>query len=390
VNESPVQYAERAFRAACGRRPEWIASAPGRVNLIGEFTDFNAGFVLPMAIERRTTIAAAANGSRRIVLRSEQNPELITLDLDRPLVPGPKGSWGNYPAGVLAGFRQLGAALFGFDALITSTVPLGSGLSSSAALAAAMATLLETACHFSLDPVRKTQLCQSAEHAFAQVPCGIMDPFISILGRQGQVLLLDCEANTPLWIPLLDPSITVLIINTQVKHELAGGAYAERRQQCEQAARALGVPNLRRATLEGLSQAAAGLEEMSVRCARHVISENARTVAAAQCLRDGRWEELGALMYASHDSLREDYRVSCAELDKLVDTARRIGAAAGMYGCRLTGGGFGGCAVALVQSAAVEAIARELQAAYARRFGSAPAIFVSRPAAGASIDAVAP
>jgi galactokinase len=238
-----------------------------------------------------------------------------------------------------------------------------------------------------LDPVRKAQLCQLAEHRYAQVPCGIMDPFISILGRVGQVLLLDCECNHPVWISLTDPSIAVLIVNTHVKHNHAHGAYAERRHHCEAAARAMGVASLGRATLEGLGDAAGALDEMSVRCARHVISENSRTVAAAQCVRDGRWEAMGTLMYASHDSLREDYRVSCAELDALVETARRIGVAGGVYGCRLTGGGFGGCAVALVRSAAVEAITTELQAAYARRFGSVPTVFLSRPAGGASLDA---
>jgi galactokinase len=386
VNDSPAPSAERAFRAAYGRAPQWIASAPGRVNLIGEFTDFNSGFVLPMAIDRRTTIAGAANHSRQIVLRSEQDPELVTLDLDRPLSAGPKGSWGNYPTGVVAGFQQFGARLTGLDLWVGSAVPPGAGLASSAALTAATATVLEAACGVALDPVRKAQLCQLAEHHYAQVPCGIMDPFISILGRAGQVLLLDCESNTPVWLPMFDHSVTVLIVNTHVKRSLAQGAYAERRHQCEAAARAMGVASLRRATLEGLRECASTLPEMSTRCARHVISENSRTIAAAQCVRESRWEQMGALMYESHDSLRDDFRVSCAELDALVDTARQIGAAGGVFGCRLTGGGFGGCAVALVRSAEVDAIADQLQEAYARRFGSAPTLFPSRPAAGASLD----
>jgi galactokinase len=385
VTDPPVPCAERAFRAAYGRPPRWISSAPGRVNLIGEFTDINGGFVLPMAIEQRTTIAAAPNHSRRIVLRSEQDAEPVTLDLLEPLRPGPRGSWGNYPKGVVAGFQQLGATLSGFDAHISSTVAVGAGLSSSAALAAATATLLEAVCGLPLDPVAKARLCQAAEHAYAGVPCGIMDPFISILGRADHVLLLDCESGEPAWIPLLDPSVAVLIVNTNVKHELAHGAYAERRSHCEAAARALGVASLRRATLEGLREAADVLEDAIVRCARHVISENARTVAAAQCIRDRHWEQLGALMYASHDSLREDYGVSCPELDFIVATARTLGVAGGMYGCRLTGGGFGGCTVAIVHSSAVEAISRELHAAYARRFATPPTIFMSRPAAGASI-----
>ncbi len=386
MNESPLQGAERAFHLAYGRSARWIGSAPGRVNLIGEFTDFNGGFVLPMAIERRTTIAAAPNHSRRIVLRSAQDAEVISIGLDQPLRPGPVGSWGNYPTGVLAGFQKLGAALTGFDACVSSTIPVGAGLSSSAALAAATATVLEAVCGLQIDPVRKALLCQTAEHEYARVPCGIMDPFISILGRAEQVLLLDCESGAPEWIALRDASIAVLIVNTHVRHALASGAYAQRRAHCEAAALAMGVTSLRRATLDALRDAAPALDERAVRCARHVIGENARTAAAAQYLRNGRWEELGTLMYASHDSLRKDYEVSCPELDHLVATAQKIGVGGGMFGCRLTGGGFGGCAVAIVQRAAVAAISRKLEAAYAKRFSTTPTIFSSRPAAGASLS----
>ena len=383
---SDVQYAHRVFRAHYGRVPQWVASAPGRVNLIGEFTDFNHGHVLPMAIERRTMIAAAPNQSRRIVLRSEQDAELITLDLGLALSPAASGSWGNYPIGVVAGFQRLGATVPGFDALISSTVPVGAGLSSSAALAMATATLLEAVCNMPLDPVGKALLCQATEHEFARVPCGIMDPYISCLGRADQVLLLDCESNRPDWISLLDPTIAVLIINTNVKHELATGAYAQRRNHCEAAARALGVASLRAATLEELRRAADALDEMAVRCARHVITEISRTVAAAQCMREGQWEQLGALMYASHESLRTDYAVSCAELDLIVATARKIGMQGGMFGCRMTGGGFGGCAVAIVRGSAIDTIGEQIAAAYAQAFGTAPTIMTSRPAAGARLE----
>jgi galactokinase len=384
--ESDVQHAQRVFWAHYGRVPRWVASAPGRVNLIGEFTDFNGGFVLPMAIERRTTIAAAPNQSRRIVLRSEQDAELITLDLGQPLTPGAAGSWGNYPIGVVAGFQRLGATVPGFDAHISSTVPVGAGLSSSAALAVATATLLEAVCNMALDPVAKALLCQATEHEFARVPCGIMDPYISSLGRADQVLLLDCESNRPEWVSLLDPTIAVLIVNTNVKHELAMGAYAQRRAACEAAARTLGVAHLRAATLAGLAQVADTLEDQAMRCARHVISENSRTVAAAECMREGRWEPLGTLMYESHESLRTDYAVSCPELDLIVATARKIGVQGGMFGCRMTGGGFGGCAVAIVRGRAIETIGEQIGAAYAQTFGAMPTILISRPAAGAHLE----
>jgi galactokinase len=383
MQESPAQYATRAFRAAYGRAPQWVVSAPGRVNLIGEFTDFNGGFVLPMAIEERTTIAAAPNPSSQITLRSEQGPEPVTLELKHRPTPGARGSWGNYPSGVVAGFQQLGAALSGFDALVTSTVPVGAGLSSSAALSVATATLLEAICSMPLDPVRKARLCQRAEHEYARVPCGIMDPYISALARADHVLLLDCESLRADWIALRDPTIAVLLINTNVRHELVSGDYARRRGHCEAAAQALGVASLRAATLDGLRQITDTLEDTTVRCARHVISENARVLAAARCIREGQWEQLGALMYASHESLRTDYAVSCQELDFTVATAQQIGVPGGMFGCRMTGGGFGGCAVAIVRRSAIEAIRGQISAAYRRKFGAAPTILISRPAAGA-------
>ncbi len=386
MSENITLQADRAFRRSFGRAPKWIASAPGRVNLIGEFTDFNGGFVLPMAIERRTAIAATPNRSGAIVMRTEASPDELVLDLaDQPRV-GPVGSWSNYPRGVVAGFRALGAAGEGFDAQVVSTVPIGAGLSSSAALSAAMATLLETAWRRPLDPVSKAQLCQSAEHKYANVPCGIMDPYIAVLGRAAHLLLLDCESNEPSWIPFEDQTVAVLIVNTNVRHQLADGAYGKRRARCEAAARALGLESLRAATMEGLHKAEHELDAMATRCARHVIGEIDRTQQAAQCARTGDWKRLGQLMYASHESLRADYDVSCPELDAIVSAAREIGIGGGVFGCRLTGGGFGGCAVALIRSDLREPIGSRLRQMYTERFGIEPSLFVSRPAAGASIE----
>lgn len=377
--------ARAAFHAEFGGSPHWIASAPGRVNLIGEFTDFNDGFVLPMAIERRTVIAAAPNGTDNIVLRSEAAGETASIDLAAPLRPDAKGRWTNYPKGVLAGFLERGHKPCGFDGLMCSSVPLGAGLSSSAALETAMARLLEVAAGVELDPLDKVLLCQKAEHAYAGVPCGIMDQYISALGRAGQALLLDCRSGVPLWLPFTDPSITVLIINTNVRHELSSSEYAARRAHCAIAARTLGVSSLREATLEKLRQAAASVHERTVRCARHVIGEIERTLNAAECIRRGDWAEFGHLMYASHDSLRDDYAVSCAELDAAVEIARGIGRKGGVFGCRMTGGGFGGCAVALIETAAQAAIVRDISAAYSRRTGIEGTLFVTHPAEGASL-----
>jgi galactokinase len=373
------------FRAEHGRAPEWLAAAPGRVNVIGEHTDYNGGFVLPMAIERYTVIAAAPNDSPIVNLRSTMTGDAVRVDLSQPLSPGARGHWGNYPKGVLAGFMDLGIVPPGFDALIHSSVPAGGGLSSSAALEVATATLLEGISGRRLDPIKKALLCQQAEHRYAGIPCGIMDQFISTLGRKDHLLLLDCRSNEPSWVPLTDPSVAILIVNTNVKHELATSAYGERRRKCEEAARALGVPSLREATSDLLQQRASAMDEMSVRCARHVIGEIARTLQAAQRIREADWNEAGRLMYASHESLRIDYAVSCPELDAVVESAQDMGPQGGVFGCRMTGGGFGGCAVALIQTGQQEAIANEIAARYRRRTGIAATLFASRPAQGACL-----
>jgi galactokinase len=359
------------------------------VNLIGEFTDFNDGFVLPMALERRTVVAAAANGTAdKIVLRSEATGETVTVSLSEALTPESKGRWSNYPRGVIAGFMARGLRPRGFDAVIDSSVPIGAGLSSSAALETATASLLETITGVKLEPVDKILLCQKAEHTFAGVPCGIMDQFISALGRAGQVLLLDCRSKEPTWLPWNDPAVAVLVINTNVKHELSSSGYADRRRSCENAAKAMGVPSLREATLEKLNRVAGSLNEMSVRCARHVIGEIERTTRAAECIRRSEWSEFGRLMGESHVSLRDDYAVSCFELDTAVEIAQGIGRQGGVFGCRMTGGGFGGCAVALIETAAQEAITREVSTAYRERTGIEATLFVSRPADGAGVVAL--
>jgi len=375
------------FKKAYGRPPRWIVAAPGRVNIIGEHTDYNDGFVLPMAIERYTVIAAdrPAKDTKQIQLRSTHGGQPATIDLAQPLKPFPKGNWANYPAGVIAGFLARGQNPGGFDALIHSNVPLGGGLSSSAALEVATATLLEIITGKNLDPVEKALLCQKAEHDYAGMPCGIMDQFISVMGRENHVLLLDCRSRKPELVPMTDASVAVLIINTNVKHELTGSEYPARRKQCETAAKILGVPSLRDATPEALELAKGRMDEVVFRRARHVIGEIERTVHAAEGVRASNWPTVGQLMYASHRSLRDDYEVSCHELDAVVEIAEAIGIKGGVYGCRMTGGGFGGCAVALVKSDAVEAISQKIAADYKKKTGIEATIFVSHPAAGATV-----
>jgi galactokinase len=374
------------FAKAYGRQPRWIAAAPGRVNVIGEHTDYNDGFVFPMAIERYTVVAAApAIGQATIRLRSTAGDGLATIDPAQPLKPAQKGTWFNYPLGVIAGFLARGLNPGGFDALIHSTVPLGGGLSSSAALEVSTATLLEAITGKTLDPVEKALLCQKAEHEFAGMPCGIMDQFISVMGRKDHLLLLDCRSCQPELVPMTDPAVAILITNTNVKHELTGGGYAKRRAQCEEAARNLGLKSLRDADIAQLERAKDKLDETVYHRARHVLGEIERTVHAAAGVRASNWPTVGQLMYASHRSLKDDYEVSCPELDAVVEIGQDIGLKGGVFGCRMTGGGFGGCAVALVEAAKVDAISARVAAAYEQRTSIKPTLFVSRPAAGATV-----
>ncbi len=382
--ESLAEQTAQKFAEHFGRPPRWLAAAPGRVNLIGEHTDYNDGFVLPMAIERWTVIAADSNATRQIILRSATADGIATIDLSRSIERG-EPTWANYPRGVLVGFQRLGIELSGFDAFIDTNVPIGGGLSSSASLEVATATLLEAINGRTIDPVEKALLCQKAENEFAGVPCGIMDQFTSTLAQENHLLLLDCRSRTTEAVPLTDPSVAVLIINSNVRHELTGGEYAERRAQCEAAARSLGVPALRDASLPMLEAARGRLDPVIFRRARHVITEIERTVRAARELRAAHWSDVGQLMYASHASLRDDFEVSCTELDVLVEIAQSIGDNGGVIGCRMTGGGFGGCAVCLVKTEAVADISRVVAEKYQSRTGIAPTLFLSRPAAGAKI-----
>jgi len=372
------------FRQRAGRPARWIAAAPGRVNLIGEHTDYNDGFVFPMALERYTVLAAAPNGSNVITLTSGTARATATIDLTKPIQRG-EPSWANYVKGVLVGFQRLGARIPGFDAHIESTVPVGGGVSSSAALEVATATLLEAVTGKKLTPVQKGLLAQKAEHEFALMPCGIMDQFISVMGKKDHVLLLDCASRKTRQVPMKSPDVAILVINTNVKHELTGSEYPDRRRQCEEAARALGVKSLRHATLAEVNAAPAKLTNLQFRRARHVVTEIARTTAAAAAFAAGEWKAAGQLMYASHGSLRGDYEVSCPELDEVVAIAHDIGLRGGVFGCRMTGGGFGGCCVALVKSSKVKAIAARIAKAYKAKTQITPTLFVSRPGQGATL-----
>ena len=383
--EELASHVTSEFQNHYGRPPRWIAAAPGRVNVIGEHTDYNDGFVLPMAIERHAIMAADAAGTPGAVsIYDMQFKETITIDVSKPVTKG-EPKWSNYIRGVLAGFQGRGVKIPALDVTFLSTVPLGGGLSSSAALEVCTATLVEAVTGKPVAPVEKALLCQKAEHDFAGVPCGIMDQFISTLGREGHLLLLDCRTRKTELVPMDDPSVALLVINTNVKHELSGGEYAERRAQCEEAARSLGVKSLRDATAEQLESGKSKMSETVYRRARHVIGEIARAVRAAEGIRQSDWVGAGHLMSASHAALRDDYEVSCAELDAVVEIAEAIGLKGGVYGCRMTGGGFGGCCVALVKANCADTITRKIAADYKARTGIEATFFASRPATGATI-----
>jgi len=399
-----TDHTSQQFAKAFGRPPRWIVAAPGRVNVIGEHTDYNDGFVLPMAIEFYTVMAAdcgtgvspvsspptngqdarATAGKASFSIFDTLFKETVQIEVSKPVLRG-EPKWSNYMRGVIAGFQRRGEKIPALDVLLHSTVPLGSGLSSSAALEVSTATLLEVATGKKIDPVEKALLCQKAEHEFAGMPCGIMDQFISVMGRKNHLLLLDCRSRQTELVPLDDPSVAVLIVNTNVKHELTGSEYPTRRRQCETAAKILGVPSLRDATADALEAARGKMDLVVYRRARHVIGEIERTVHAAEGVRASNWPTVGQLMYASHRSLRDDYEVSCAELDAVVEIAEGIGVKGGVYGCRMTGGGFGGCCVALVKAEAVDAISKRIAADYRKQIGIEATIFVSRPAAGATV-----
>jgi galactokinase len=289
---------------------------------------------------------------------------------------------------VVAGFRARGVDVPSLDVLVSSEVPLGGGLSSSAALEVATATLLEAATGTTLDPREKARLCREAEHDFAGVPCGLMDQLASTLGDDDGALLIDCQFEVVRLVPFADPEVSVLICNTNIKHALADSAYSRRRAECAEAARQLGVASLRDATHDMVEAARGIFDPVVRRRARHVVTENGRTLEAAKHLEARAFREVGALMFESHRSLRDDFEVSCRELDVLVEVAGELAAAGRdpkrqVFGSRMTGGGFGGCTVTLVSTGAVDAVAEKLTHEYRRRAGGTLTHFVSHPARGA-------
>lgn len=362
------------------------AAAPGRVNLIGEHIDYCDGFVMPFAIDRYIVIAGCANGTSQARICDHTLPETAVFDVTaQQQVGAPK--WSNYLRGVIRGFQDRGHHVPGFDAFIISSIPGGAGLSSSAALECATATFLEGLLDTVLDTREKALLCQKAEHDFAHVPCGIMDQFASCFGKPNRLILIDCQSGEPELVPFENPDLTVLIANTMVHHELSDGGYAARRKHTEDGLAILGKASWRDVVAADVTAAWAQLGDPVNRRSRHVVGEIARTVAAAEALAKNDFEALGPLMAASHDSLRDDFEVSCSELDIMVEVARKIGREGGVIGARMTGGGFGGSTVTLCDASKATGIAATLAGEYAKATGITPQIFASRPSQGAHLVA---
>ncbi|XP_071620681.1 galactokinase isoform X2 [Heliangelus exortis] len=393
----------RAHEAAFGGAAVLAVWAPGRVNLIGEHTDYNGGFVLPVALQMGTVLVGSPtqDGTISIITTAVEADEPHRVQFlapcqGSPLSPGPP-RWANYIKGVIQHYR--GGPVPGFSAVVASDIPLGGGLSSSAALEVATYTFLQQLCPDDGDLVAKAMACQKAEHVFAGMPCGIMDQFISVMGKEGHALLIDCRwlragegrgtdtrpvlssccrSLETVLVPLTDASLAILITNSNVRHTLTGSEYPTRRRQCEEAAAVLGKASLRDATMAELEVARSQLGEEVYLRARHVIGEIARTAQAAQALRDKDYRTFGRLMVESHNSLRDNYEVSCPELDELVAAALEVD---GVYGSRMTGGGFGGCTVTLLEAGAAERAQHHIQ----EKYSGTATFYLTKPSGGAKL-----
>ncbi|MGX2995194.1 galactokinase [Streptomyces sp. JNUCC 64] len=381
----------RTFEALYGRAPEGVWAAPGRVNLIGEYTDFNEGFVMPLALPHTVVVAAARRTDGVLALHSAGAPDPAEPPVERraaELAPGDgHEGWTAYPAGVLWALADAGhtAVLGGADLHFASTVPTGAGLSSSAALEVATALALDALYGLGLDRPSLARLARRAENAYVGVPCGIMDQMASACGEPGHVLHLDCRDLTVTPIPF-DPGahgLRLLVVDTRVRHSLGDGAYADRRAACEKGARELGVSHLRDVPHDTLPEALARLTDERVRrCVRHVVGDGRRVAETAALLTEGTpgaLRALGPVLSEGHRSLRDDLRVSCPELDLVVSAAETAGA----LGARMTGGGFGGSAVVLTEVADADRVTEAVRSAFARAGYTAPRVFEATPSPGA-------
>jgi galactokinase len=383
TTQAPPGAAELAarFEREFGRLPDGVWQAPGRVNLIGEHTDYNEGFVLPFAIDKTARVAVAVRPDSTVRLLSTYGDQgLVTADL-AALTPGSAKGWTKYPLGVVWALQQRGIAVPGLDLLLDSDVPLGAGLSSSHAIECAVITALNELTGAGLGPEDMVLATQRAENDFVGAPTGIMDQSASLRGSKGHAVFLDCRDQSVQLVPFDAESagLVMLVIDTKVSHSHADGGYASRRASCERGAEALGVKALRDVEAGDLEEATSLLDELTYRRVRHVVTENSRVLQTVELLASDGPGAIGALLDASHVSMRDDFEISCPELDLAVDTARANGA----IGARMTGGGFGGAAIALTPVAAEQQVRAAVERAFSRAGYTAPEIFTVTPAAGA-------
>jgi galactokinase len=384
------------FERVFGRRPDLVGAAPGRVNLIGEHTDYNEGWVLPFALGRRTFAAVAARPDPVISLSSTMvgggRPDAVvsvaleTLDQEPAAQDRPGAWWAAYPLGVVWAMRRAGLPIGGVDVHLDSEVPVGAGLSSSAALECATAVALDALFGLGSARAKLAELARRAENDFVGVPTGLMDQAVSMQAEAGRAMLLDTRNLQVRQLPFAPGTagLSLLVVDTGVHHQLGSSGYAERRRSCEQAARLLGLRALRDVEPDRLGEALARLPDPTLRRrVRHVVTENARVLATARLLDGGDPGSVGAVLTAAHRSLRDDYEVSCAELDLVVDTALGTGA----LGARMIGGGFGGSAIVLVERSAVPSVASSVTDAFGWAGLAQPTIFEAEPAGGAEVVA---
>lgn len=367
------------FAGRFAQSPRWIVRAPGRVNLIGEHTDYNDGFVLPLAIDRAIWIALCPRDDRRVVVHSIDYDQPGEFSLDD--LRDEKSGWMEYLKGTAWAMQQHGFQLTGWEGVLVGDVPLGAGLSSSAALEMATARAFAAVSQLQWDPAGMAKLCQRAENEWVGVNCGIMDQLISAAGRAGHALLIDCRSLETEPIPFPE-GVAVVVLDTSTRRGLVESAYNERRAQCESAADFFKVSALRDVQPDLFERAAGEMDETTQRRALHVITENDRTLQAVEAMRRGEVAALGVLMNKSHASLRDDYEVSSDALNAMVECALDHDAC---YGARMTGAGFGGCAVALIDAEAADDFATRTAAAYQEKTGHTPAIYVCEATNGAEI-----
>jgi galactokinase len=370
---------EKKFLETFGVEPDLVAAAPGRVNLIGEHIDYSDGFVLPFAIKDRTLVAARKRNDSTVRIASAQRRnKIVTVDISK-VKPGLKGEWERYALGVLwaLGVKD------GVDLLIDGHVPLGAGLSSSAALECSVATAMNHLFDLGFNLEELARLTQKAENQYVGVPCGIMDQSVSLMATQGSALLLDCRDLSTKNIPfdVASSGLELLIIDTQAHHALTDGGYAERRASCESVVAKLGIRSLRELTMEQLENSRGSLTETEFVRARHAVTEMKRVLDCVQALSDSNFAKVGELINQSHASLRDDYTVSCPELDTAVDAAL----AAGALGSRMVGGGFGGSAIALIQANKTTETIKAIEKGFSSKGFKAPRFFTSLPSQGAEL-----